>query len=48
MTVKDDMEQRIKEYRAEKTVTGRALAVIIEQEMVKMTEDQLYKECPSE
>ena len=44
MTVQDDMNRRIKEARAEKSVSGRMLAIIIEGAMSKMTKEELSKE----
>jgi hypothetical protein len=44
MTVLDDMNQRIKEARSEGTVSGRFLAILIEQAMERMTKDQLQSD----
>ena len=48
MTIREDMIQRIKEYRSERTVTGRALAILVEQAMAKMTEETLNREYPND
>ena len=41
MTVRRDMEHRITEARAEGTISGRMLAIVIEQARDMMTKDQL-------